>query len=456
MKRRILLSGLLALLVIASFVSAAQAAPTPLYDVKATWGDTNLTPGAAGQFVIWVRNIGEASSEEPFTVTDQLPEGVKVTQITWNNIKTSEGQLDLSSLCSGGGTETATCSIPPEKAFLVPQLAPAPGSTRGVIANPSGYVAPIYVDVTVDSGATGTGTNTATFSGGGSLAPLTDVDQVPLAKAPSPFGIVPGSFLADFFDAEYPFGSPSRQAGDRPFELRVDFDLNEKTVIDPDDGTRSSIANGSIRDADVRFPRGFIGNPEALPKCPQDVFAQGGATSNSTACPADTQIGYLRAQFTSGTVANGRGSLDPDLLSRVAVYNLQPPVGKLADFGFNAGGFVQGHIYPELDPAHHYSIKTLTPNISGGVRVKNSEVTIWGVPGDPGPRQVPLLPAGDRRQQGPRGPLGLGADPSLPHQPGRLRGRERRLRDQPGLLPEPRGIHDPSGIRRTPERPRLR
>ena len=59
------------------------------------------------------------------------------------------------------------------------------------------------------------------------------------------------------------------------------------------------------------------------------------------------------------------------------------PRACLADLGFNAGGLVQGHIYGILDPAQDYAIKTVTPNISSLVQVRGSEVTIWGVPGDP-------------------------------------------------------------------------
>jgi len=392
--RRLLATLGLCCLVAASAAAPGQAAPAPRYDIKAVWGDTNLgAPDAdgkhehMGQFVVTVRNIGTTTSEEPFTVSDQLPKGVSVDAITWNHIKTKGPTLDLSGDCSSEETavevETVTCAIPPGEGFLVPEMAPAPGANRGVIANPSGYVAPVYIDVSVKSGLSGTGTNVATFSGGGAAAPVSDTDQVPLAEVPAPFGVVPGSYLADVFDAEYPAGQPVRQAGDRPFEFRFDFDLDEKTGTDPDDGTRYSVATGLLRDAEVTLPRGVMGNPVATPRCAQDVFAQVGSTSSSTACPADTQVGYLRASFNSGTQSNGRGPLDPDFLSRVAIYNLDPPKGQLADFGFNAGGFVQGHIYPNLDPAHDYAITTLTPNISGGARVKGTEVTFWGVPGDP-------------------------------------------------------------------------
>jgi len=46
--RRALLLGLIALAMTISGAASAQAAAGPLYDVKASWGDTNLTPGGEG------------------------------------------------------------------------------------------------------------------------------------------------------------------------------------------------------------------------------------------------------------------------------------------------------------------------------------------------------------------------------------------------------------------------
>ena len=82
----------------------------------------------------------------------------------------------------------------------------------------------------------------------------------------------------------------------------------------------------------------------------------------------------------------GRGccvSNTNEILTRVALYNLVPPKGTPVDLAFNAGGFVQGHIYATLDPAQNYAIKSVSPNISALVNVRGAEVTIWGVPGDP-------------------------------------------------------------------------
>jgi len=367
----------------------AQAAVGPLYDVKATWGDTNLTPGdadpstAEGQFVLRVRNIGDSVGSESLVIEDILPKGVLVTALHWPNSNIAP------SACSGIGTGTVKCTL---KAGLLPLLALPPGGHRDGASfspEPSGYLPNIFIDVSVPKNAKGEGTNTATVKGGGAPAPVSDIDQVVFDKMPSPFGLVPGSFGADMFTAAYPFGEADRQASDRPFELRVSFDISAKTGVNDGpggDGTRFTAPAGALRTAEVTLPRGQIGNPEAIPKCDPAVFAEGGSVANSTACPPDTQVGYLNASFNDGTSEYGAGAashFDWGLLSRVPVYNLVPPKGTPADFGFNAGGLVQAHIYFKLDPAQNYAIKSVTPNISSLVGVRGSEVTIWGVPGDP-------------------------------------------------------------------------
>jgi hypothetical protein len=390
MKRRWL--AVLAPLVISILAApAAHAVPGSLYDVKATWGDTNLTPGdtktttAEGQFAVRARNIGDVpGTEEDLIVKDELPSGVTAVRVYWSTAATSQTGT-LSSHCSGAGTGIVTCVLP---AALVPQLAPAPGAhqTLGSV-EPSGNLPVIYIDVSVAKNAEGEGTNTATVSGGAAAASVADVDGVPFDAVPSTFGVVPGSFEADMFTGAYPSVAPSRQAGDRPFEFRVKFDLTAETGANDGqngDSSRYITSNGQLRTVEVTLPRGMIGNPEATPKCSPADFAEVGTTPSSTACPADTQVGYLNIAVAEGTHNHAEGEVAniSGFLNRVPIYNMQPPKGVPADFAFNAGGFVQSHIYAILDPAQNYAVKFLTPNISNLLTVRGADVTGWGVPGD--------------------------------------------------------------------------
>lgn len=393
MKPRQMLLVSLLLALIAAVAPAARAAAEPLYDVKATWGGTYLKPGdgstatAEGQFKIQARNIGDAPGSEKLTIIDTLPPGVVATAINWPD----ENHQLSAKFCSGTSTAKVECEVP---AGLVASEASPPeakSNASNQFSPPSGYITPIFVDVSVSSSTkSGTsGINTAMVEGGGAAEPASDIDQVLFDKKLSPFGIVPGGFLADYFTGAFPFGAPARQASDRPFELRVNFDITARTGVNDQaggDGTRYITSNEQLRTFEFTQPRGLIGNPEATPKCDPTLFAEHGAMNNSTACPPNTQVGYLTGFANDGNFNYGGGQLsafDWVLANRVPIYNLKPPKGTPIDLAFNAGGLVQGHVYASLDPAQGYAIKTVTPNVSSLVQVRGAEVTIWGVPGDP-------------------------------------------------------------------------
>jgi hypothetical protein len=401
--RLLVLASSLCLLACATVASSgASAAIGPYWDVKASWGDTNLPPGGEGEFQLQVRNVGDEGSEEALTVTDQLPEGVTANNIDWGTEPVPlEGEfggspvqipVDLSRFCSGEETQTVTCALPRETTieffgFEIPVKPVAsfkPYPQDGTPGHQGGYLPSIYIDVKVDPGASGSATNLARIEGGGAPQPFSDEDSVPFNPTPSSFGIRQGSFEADSFNAEYPFGEPVRQAGGHPFEQRLNFELDQESQVGAD-GTRYVSANGLIRSAEVTLPPGMIGNPQAVPQCEAVDFVS--ATFKGSQCPADTQVGYVSARVLLGSLAHGHGApgirLASTKLPYVPIYNLVPPKGTPVDLAFNVGGFVLAHIYATLDPTRGYAIKAVTPNISETFPVRETEVTIWGVPGDP-------------------------------------------------------------------------
>ncbi len=206
---------LIGLAVLAAAVSAAvpaQAVVGPLWDVRASWGDTNLPPGGEGQFEVRVRNVGDAPSSfaQPLVVEDRLPAGVVAKRIHW-----AYNGMGLANLCTGKGTGTVTCSSAKANAE---QLAALEYLSQPFPQAHWGYLPPIYIDVEVGEGVSETATNVATVSGGGASEPFSDEDQVTFGSTPAPFGVRQGSLLGGNFTAAYPFGEPLRLAGARPFE----------------------------------------------------------------------------------------------------------------------------------------------------------------------------------------------------------------------------------------------
>jgi hypothetical protein len=345
--------------------SPAQALAGPLYDIRSYWGDTNLPPGGEGQVIVQARNVGDAVGSDEITITDELPAGVKV-----KDIRFKAGDFDVAEfgLCGGVGSETATCFVP---GFFMEFLASPPaleGSFFGGAG--SGFLPTMYIDVEIEPGVPASAPNTATLTGGNGPGPVSDVKQLRFGPTPAEFDLSPESYEADFYTDTYPFGEPARQAGARPSELRVNFDFTR--FVEMEFGELENRPHGKIKTVEVTLPRGMVGNPEATPKCDPADFAEAGVQFNSTACPPDTQVGYINV--TTNDFVGG--------LTRVPFYNLEPPKGVPADFAFNTV-FVQAHIYPNVDPAQNYAIKTISPNISNTIDVLGSEVTFWGVPADP-------------------------------------------------------------------------
>src|SRR5436190_5835772 len=305
--KRIATHGLLPLVVfvlLGCISSASAAADEPIYTIKAVWGDTYLPPGGEGQFLLMSQNVGRVDGSGPITITDQLPAGVSVKEVEGN----------LASYCSGVGTETLSCEFPAEEAN-----ARQIGTSWFLRPTPTGFLTPIFLNVEVSPTASGTGTNIATLSGGGYAGTATDTDPVTFSATPSDFGVVPGSFAADAFEGELPEASASRQAGAHPRELRVDFDLNEESGVE---GLRYTLPHGRIKDAVATLPRGFIGNPEAMPQCDPGDFAV-------VTCPPDTQVGYVNIYLGSGKGQRGY-PVGHDFLTHAPIYNLVPPHGQVA------------------------------------------------------------------------------------------------------------------------------
>lgn len=356
--RRLGLLALLATLVIAA-LSATPASANVQWDIKTVWGSTDLPPGGEGQIALVARNMGDSLSDGQVKVVDHLPPGVTATEIT---------PTYLPWICLG--TTTIICKVSEP-------LGIAEGAAEK-------FEDKILIRVAVNPSASGTHLNTATMSGPGS-EPATDIDPITLADTPDEFGVIPSSFDGDAFRGAYPATTQERQAGTHPYEFRVDFDFNEMYGLSPTTtnfGEPYTKPVGRVRTVDVTLPRGLIGNPEATPKCSVVDFTAGGQDSAQAAgCPPNTQVGTMRVLLSNGFYSGGWAALSE--WRRVAVYNLKPPPGQVADFGYKIGGFATGHIYASLDPAQNYAIKATAPYVTDILAVRGVQFKMWGVPGDP-------------------------------------------------------------------------
>jgi hypothetical protein len=166
-------------------------------------------------------------------------------------------------------------------------------------------------------------------------------------------------------------GSLDTQAGSHPYELITTFALNKLAGGVP--------AGGEVKDLEIGLPAGFVGNPNVTPKCPRALFDFGRRETNALpACPADTRVGTEK--LTIGTF--------PPLT--FPVYNLVPPPGVPAQFGF-AIQYRVGFIDFGVRVGEGYALKAVLRNIVQ-LRVVRSSLTLWNVPAEHGTGAAPGAP----------------------------------------------------------------
>jgi hypothetical protein len=162
-------------------------------------------------------------------------------------------------------------------------------------------------------------------------------------------------------------GTPDVQAGSHPYALNTTFVLEEP-----------GRETGNLKDVTLELPPGLIGNPEATPRCSYGEFirqVKGGAEEGR--CPDETAVGlatfYIQNATTRGNAA----------ASSSAVYNLVPPEGVAAEFGYVGLETVPVLLEESVRTGGDYGVTTNVPNVNSKVNIYASKVTIWGTPADP-------------------------------------------------------------------------
>ena len=170
-------------------------------------------------------------------------------------------------------------------------------------------------------------------------------------------------------------GSAAMQAGSHSWELQTSFFVNSRI-----DGLEREVPDQDIKDVDAEPPLGLVGNPTVTPKCSIEQFTTppnkevGVLTEGSSylwsgaSCPNDTQVGVADIKLPGGY--------------SLGVFNLVPPRGVPAEFGFN---FVGSPIIltASLRSDGSYGLVINARDASQALNFFGATVTLWGSPGDP-------------------------------------------------------------------------
>jgi hypothetical protein len=164
-----------------------------------------------------------------------------------------------------------------------------------------------------------------------------------------------------------PEGEIVTQAGAHPFQMTTSFRVNSI-----DTGKGGEQPEEPVRTVHVDLMSGFAAAPSAVPTCSAADFLTrtdiGGAALSG--CPDSAAI---------GVIANQLANEESKATTHSALYNLEPPPGVTARFGFWAAG-VPVEIDGGMNEEPPYQLFGEASNISQIVEVVGSSLTLWGVP----------------------------------------------------------------------------
>ncbi len=180
-------------------------------------------------------------------------------------------------------------------------------------------------------------------------------------------------------------GSPDVQAGSHPYALTTAFTMSKPRLFEE----RHLLSEGSLKDAQVQLPPGFVGDPNATPKCGYAAFIQ-------NECPNETAVG---SEITY--IIAGEGFLH----ASNPVYNVEPSPGIAAEFAFKVKGIVPVFLDVSVRTGGDYGLTVNVANISQAAAVYASKVTIWGVPAAKSHDTLRGTCLGEGEEEGERGLL---------------------------------------------------
>ena len=171
-------------------------------------------------------------------------------------------------------------------------------------------------------------------------------------------------------------GTPDLQAGSHPFELVTSFVLNEPEPFPGANGNGKEVRNsgGDLKDVRVQLPPGFVGDPNATPKCTDQEFANVG-NGGANECPNETAVGYALTTLSRTEAGNYLETDSP-------VYNMQAPPGVPAQFAFEVKGVTAVWLNVSVRTGSDYGLTVNVSNLDQAGKIYANTVTIWGVPAE--------------------------------------------------------------------------
>jgi uncharacterized repeat protein (TIGR01451 family) len=335
-------------------VAAASASAAPVLRVD-SYSSSTAQPGSAFNYTLQVTNPSTEDIGGEVVVTGTLPVGMTALSA---RAETQEASFEEAGTCTAGdgstlpGASEIKCTFSAglqgihccSKLFLLVRLNVEfePGIPEGTILTP-------------EFAASAAGVATATT-----------VDPTRVTATPPGFGFDALDFKIDGAD-----GAPFTQSGGQPEDITVPIDLNTVTAPDP---YGPMYPAEPPRDIVAELPPGLVGNPTGLSTCTVAELANSEGLGPRPLCPSSSQVGIAALRTKGSVLIKDYGANGPSSL-----FNMEPPPGSAARFGFNVFGVVavlDAHLRPNGD----YGLDVGSTNISEGIALAGVSTTFWGRP----------------------------------------------------------------------------
>jgi len=357
---RVAIAAALALtcLLAATAVASAAEEPQPAWSLQINSTPTNFPPEyealreTGPNFHISATNIGDERTQGIFTVVAELPDGITVATPLETPPYLQFGRE--------GNNENIPCEFTAHEVTCV-------GGEGGTFAPVTSNVNMLFsVDVQAEEGDELT--TKVTIEGGGA-EPVVKTLETQVTASKPPFGFSPGS-SGLFGTAVNGDGSVASQAGSHPSDYEA-LSMNANHFVIPS-SFGSFTVDGGLKDVAVDLPRGMVVNPQATPQCTESqlevTFEEKVA---GLGCPDDSQVGTVSVRF----AFSGRFQL-----GAIPLYNMVPPAGVPAEFGFS---FIEGlytHIRGFVRTGDDYGLSAVATDIPSKVALAGIKVNLWGDP----------------------------------------------------------------------------
>ncbi len=338
------------LTLVGTCVPATAQAAAPALKITSLSSPTHFVPGAVAEelsiprYIITVTNTGGAPTDgSPITVTDTLPAGLSLSHSAYPPLKLFDDRENEFS-----------CEEGPPITCVAPSSILRPGMTLNM-----------YVPVNVESSASGTVVNQVSVSGGG-VPDVSASESTLLTPEPAGFGFQSLETAITASD-----GAPFTQAGGHPYQLHTEFQLNSAFIPAAPAGYNAPA--GSPRNVVAKLPPGMVVNPHATAeRCTEAQFE----ASLETECPDGSVAGLVHPTLgVFGFATTSEAS---------PLYNLVPPPGYAAAFGFNPVGIgIFIHLLGGVDSVGDYVLTATSKDIPQFGKTSGIRVDLWGNPSDP-------------------------------------------------------------------------